>query len=207
MNFQTSKKKQESASSIAITSLAYYVPDTIFPSCQQLAIIGFYEFCSIPSQEKQKKPLLDNKLSTSWPLLSPHLWQSPLRSTNWRLQGLVRRAWKKNSWASEGHNLATISSHHPCWVNDVWKKHIKLKLFYQIDGVKNMNSWRWTRVEVKPNESLEHRQEPPALKYALLSSLPMAWYLCRKKFQYLSMEAKECATIKAGWKGNCRSPV
>lgn len=82
MNFQTSKKKQESASStdsIAITSLVYYMPDTIFPSCQQLAIIGFCEFCSIPSQEKQKKPLLDdNKLSISWPLLSPHLWQSPL---------------------------------------------------------------------------------------------------------------------------------
>ena len=76
------------------------MPDTIFPSCQHPAIIGFCEFCSIPSQAKQKKPLLDdNKLSTSWPLLSPHLWQSPLRSTNWRLQGLVRRAWKKNSWA------------------------------------------------------------------------------------------------------------
>ena len=76
MNFQTSRKK--TGICLAITSLVYYVPDTIFPSCQQLAIIGFCEFCSIPSQEKQKKPLLDNKLSTSWPLLSPHLWQSPL---------------------------------------------------------------------------------------------------------------------------------
>lgn len=207
MNFQTSKKKTGICFlySNHISGILHAWYDL---TRQQLAIIGFCEFCSIPSQEKQKKPLLDNKLSTSWPLLSPHLWQSPLRF----LQIGVSKAWfeglgKKKGWASEGHNLATISSHHPCWVNDVWKKHIKLKLFYQIDGMKNMNSWRWTRVEVKPNESLEHRQEPPALKYALPSSLPMAWYLCRKKFQYLSMEAKECATIKAGWKGNCRSPV
>ena len=50
------------------------------------------------------------------------------------------------------------------------KKHIKLKVFYQIDGVKNMDLWRWTRVEAKPNESLEHRQEPPALMHFCLPS-------------------------------------
>lgn len=120
MNFQTSKKKTGICSSIAITSLVYYMPDTIFPSCQQLAIIGFCEFCSIPLQEKQKKPLLDNKLSTSWPLLSPHLWQSPLRSTNWRLKAWFERLEKKTAGLRRVTTLQR--SAHICWVNDFWKK-------------------------------------------------------------------------------------
>ncbi len=245
MNFQWAQRKQGSASSIAITSLVYYVPDTILP-CQQLAITGLCEFCAwvlameacveryilrhfmTSAQSAQSLRKKKNKRNPFW-ITSCHKLTSSFTTLmtvpmalalvgrlslllhrrrfqpGCQLQGLL----PKRPQQQKTERLYTFGGSKPCngsksariihvgLVNNFWTYPSNSKwtqtLAYQIDGVKKIELWF-----MKMNKGGGETQwkywaspEPPRVLNSLLSSLAMAWYLCRKKFQYLSMEAKE----------------